>query len=86
MFAVGIAINAEVAAATEAHVRVVHEALAPWEAERTYFNFTERRADGRTLWGELTYRRLRDVKARYDAGNLFRSNHPIEPALRETAT
>lgn len=50
MFAVGMAIDAEVAVATEAHVRVVHEALAPWEAERTYFNFTERRADGRTLW------------------------------------
>jgi FAD/FMN-containing dehydrogenase len=58
----------------------VHETLVPWEADRTYFNFTERRADGRTLFGELTHRRLRDVKARYDAGELFRPTHPIRPA------
>jgi hypothetical protein len=30
--------------------------------------------------GELTYRRLREVKARYDADELFFAAHPIRPA------
>jgi hypothetical protein len=79
-FAVGMAPTPELAVVTEEHVQAVLRAIAPWEAERTYFNFTERRADGRTLWGELTYRRLRELKARYDAAELFFAAHPIRPA------
>jgi hypothetical protein len=49
-FAVGIVPTPELAALTEEHLRAVRRAIAPWEAERTYFNFTERQADGRELW------------------------------------
>jgi hypothetical protein len=70
----------EIAAVTEEHVEAVRNAIAPWEAERTYFNFTERRADGRELWGELTYRRLQELKARYDRDELLVPAHRIRPA------
>jgi FAD/FMN-containing dehydrogenase len=76
-YALGMAPTPEMAAVTEEHVQAVRRAIAPWEAVRTYFNFTERRADGRELWGELTYRRLRDLKARYDADELFFAAHRI---------
>ena len=77
---IGMAPTPEMAAAAHEQFAVVRRALAPWQAERTYFNFTERRADGRELYGELTHRRLRELKARYDADELLFAAHPIRPA------
>jgi hypothetical protein len=37
--------------------------------------------DSRSFDDEITHRRLSRIKARVDAGDLFRSNHPIKPAL-----
>jgi hypothetical protein len=37
--------------------------------------------DSRSFYDEITHRRLSRIKARVDAGDLFRSNHPIKPAL-----
>lgn len=45
MFAVGMALTPEMGAAVDAHIHRVRAALARWEADRTYFNFT--RAVGR---------------------------------------
>jgi hypothetical protein len=78
--AVAMAPTPELAALTDEQVDAVRRAIAPWEAERTYFNFTEREADGRELYGELTYRRLREIKARYDADKLLFAAHQIRPA------
>jgi Berberine and berberine like len=48
-----------------------------------YLNFCESPGGGAPrAFDEKTYARLRDVKARYDGGDLFRSNHHVEPALR----
>lgn len=80
MFAVGMALTPEMTAAVHAHVRRVRTALARWEADRTYFNFTERSVDGGDLYPAETHRRLREVKALYDADELFEAVHPITPA------
>jgi FAD/FMN-containing dehydrogenase len=58
----------------------VKGALAPWEVARTYFNFSERPVDAARLYPSETYTRLRRIKAVYDPGELFVSNHPIPPA------
>ena len=79
-YALGVAPTPELREASEREVERVRAAIAPWEAERTYFNFTERRENGRTLWGELTYRRLRDLKALYDPAALFQATHSLQPA------
>ena len=79
-YALGIAPTPEVAAVSEEHVHEVRGAIAPWEAERTYFNFTEREAGGRELYGELTHGRLREVKRRYDPEELLFAAHRIQPA------
>ena len=80
MFAVGIAADAQMMAATSDHVAKVKEALAPWDAGRAYLNFSEHPVDTATLFRDDAYRRLREVKAAWDPGNLFMGNHEVDPA------
>jgi FAD/FMN-containing dehydrogenase len=77
-----------------ASVRPVHEALAgleravlPWRAG-DYPNFVEQPVDASRFFDSATWQRLREVKAHYDANDLFRGNHripPAEPALARRA-
>ena len=80
VFGVGIAMSPEQGAAVSAHVGVVREALAPWEADTGYLNFAERDIPGDNLFGPYAHHRLRTVKSAYDPADLFRSNHPVAPA------
>ncbi len=67
-------------AAVEAHVHRVRGALARWEADRTYFNHTERSVDGDGLFPPDTHRRLSEIKALYDSEELAQATHSISPA------
>lgn len=82
MFAVGMAPNAEIAAAVHDAVDRVKAGLAAWESARTYFNFAERQVGGARLYPlkAYTFQRLRKVKAMHDSAEMFVSNHPIPPA------
>jgi FAD/FMN-containing dehydrogenase len=80
MFAVGLTMDAVMAAAVSAYLPVVKEALAYWDSGREYLNFAEHTTDVRRLWTIEAYHRLRQVKAEYDPADLFRSNHPVPPA------
>jgi FAD/FMN-containing dehydrogenase len=79
-FGVGLPMVPELAPAVEAGIAGIMEALAPWRTAATYMNFTERREDASAFYPPATYRRLREVKARFDPAELFRANHPIPPA------
>jgi len=79
LFGLGMAPTPEHADAVRAHLEQLKAGLAPWAAGRMYLNFAETRRDPATLWGERTVNRLRQVKAKYDPGDLFRSNHPVGP-------
>jgi FAD/FMN-containing dehydrogenase len=79
MFAAGFAPTPELAAAVAEAVDRAKAALAPWESERSYFNFSERTIDSARLYPAATYRRLRRIKAAYDPDELFVANHPITP-------
>jgi FAD/FMN-containing dehydrogenase len=81
MFTAGLAPTPESRIAVHGAVDRVKGALAPWESARTYFNFSERPVDAARLYPAETYTRLRRVRAVYDPGELFVSNHPI-PAAR----
>jgi FAD/FMN-containing dehydrogenase len=88
LFAVGMAMTPDMAAAVKAHVERVQAAMAQWDSGRDYLNFTERRERGERLFGPTTYRRLQAVKAAVDPDDLFRSNHPVRlptQRLREAA-
>jgi FAD binding domain/Berberine and berberine like len=81
VYGVGIVMGPGAAEAIGAHLVRVREAMEPWAAGR-YLNFAEQPGTTADCFDEETFARLRDVKARYDGGNLFRANHPVEPALR----
>jgi hypothetical protein len=66
LYAVGIAMDAEMKAAVQAYAAKVQDALAAWSAGRSLMNFTERRADSGEFFDATTYARLRRVKAEYD--------------------
>ncbi len=80
LYAVGIAMDAEMKAAVQAYAARVQDTLAAWSAGRSYMNFTERRADPGELFDASTYARLRRVKAEYDPDDVIRGNHSIPPA------
>ena len=86
MFAAGLAPTPEIASAVGEAVDRAKAALAPWESERTYFNFSERPTDAARLYPAQTYRRLRRIKAVYDPGELFLANHPIAPGGEQQIT
>jgi hypothetical protein len=80
LFALGVPMGPEVAAAVEARLARVSVAVAPYDTGRRYMNFTERRTDAATAYDEATYDRLRAVKAAYDPADLFKANHHIAPS------
>jgi FAD binding domain/Berberine and berberine like len=86
LYGVGMVMGPEAGEAIGAHLERVREAMAPWSAG-VVLNFSETEGGAAPrAFGDATFARLRDVKARYDRGDLFRSNHPVEPGLREAAT
>jgi FAD/FMN-containing dehydrogenase len=80
MFAVGLPMTPELGLAVAEAVDAAKAALAPWESERTYFNFAERPVDPARLFPPDTYTRLRWIRAAYDPDELFIANHPFPPA------
>jgi hypothetical protein len=73
---------AELGAAETAWVRRFLEALEPHRAASVYVNFLdadEGTARVREAYGEETYQRLTDVKAKYDPDNAFHINQNIRP-------
>ena len=79
MFAVGMAGDEQMGAAVRAHLPVVKDALAPWDAGREYLNFAERATDVSRLFAGGALARLRSVKSQYDPGDMFRANHAVPP-------
>ncbi len=77
MFGVGMPISPEVAEAIERRAGQVREVLSPWAAGRAYLNFAERPTDTETAFPPDVYRRLQEVRAKYDPDDLFCANHPV---------
>ena len=79
LFAVGMAVNAEMAAAVDHHLALLTDALDPWAAPRSYMNFQDRPGSAESCFAPETYRRLRKIKAAYDPNDVCHGNHPITP-------
>src|SRR5436190_7715346 len=86
MFAAGLAMTPVMADAVSSAVTRAQTAVARWESERSYFNFSERAIDAARLYPPHTYHRLRKIKAAYDPNDVFLSNHPIAPARSDDMT
>jgi hypothetical protein len=78
MYAVGMAPDADAAAAVNDHLEVVRAAIAEWNAGYRFLNFSER-PSGQDAFAPDAYRRLRAVKTLVDPHDMIRANHPIAP-------
>src|SRR5262249_10259606 len=75
--------SSEHAAAETAWARRFLKALQPHRAAGVYVNFLDSDDDTsrvREAYGDRIYRRLAEVKAKYDPDNVFRHNKHIQPA------
>ena len=81
-FAVGPAPDPELAALVDARLDAVKNALAPWTAPRRYLNLTETPGHADSFWDQAALRRLREIKAVMDPGDMFVSNHPVSARER----
>jgi FAD/FMN-containing dehydrogenase len=77
MFAVGMPMDEDSAAAIVARNEAVTEALTPWDSGLKYGNFAETPTDPRMCYPPESFERLQQVKAKYDPDDVFRANHPI---------
>jgi FAD/FMN-containing dehydrogenase len=80
MFAVGITPDPSTASTVAAAINELRVGISPWTAPSMYMNFAETRRAPTALWSEHGYRRLCQIKARFDPDDLIRANHPIPPA------
>ena len=79
MFAFGVVGDEASDDGVRAAIADVEAVLLPHRAGH-YPNFVEEPADASTFFAPETWARLRAIKARYDAGDLFAGNHHIPPA------
>jgi FAD binding domain len=79
LFAVGTVMDPRMKEAVMQRLDQVQAALAPWDAGRL-LGFADRPVDVERLFPAEVYRRLREVKAKYDPKDLIQSNHEIPPA------
>ena len=76
-FTFGLAPDADALAAVDRHVKVLLEALGPWDSGRRYLNFAESSMDPRSIFPVESYDRLERAKARYDPTDMFLANHSV---------
>jgi len=76
VFSLGVAPDADAARAVGATLSAIKAAAAPYRVG-DYPNFVEDPSDASGFFEPETWRRLREVKALYDPGDLFKANHPI---------
>jgi len=77
MYGVGMAMNPEMAAAVDAGLDRMTEAMAPWAAHGGYFNFADRACDTDAILPADVCARLADVKRRWDPDGRVFGNHAV---------
>jgi hypothetical protein len=76
-FGAGMPMDPDGAAAIDAHVATMADALARWKADRSVMNFTEHTSDPRAFFAPGDGDRLVAVKRRYDPDDRLVASHPL---------
>ena len=79
MIALGVVEDEAGAVAVDEAIAKVRSALAPHRVG-DYPNFVEHPTDASEFFDDVTWRRLRKVKAAYDPADVFKGNHHVPPA------
>jgi len=77
MYGVGMAMNPEMAAAVDAGLDRMTEAMEPWAADGGYFNFADRACDTDAILPPDVCARLVDVKRKWDPDGRVFGNHAV---------
>src|SRR5215831_17026121 len=80
LYAAGAAPTPGLADPVRAHMQAVKDALAPWHASYDYYNFEETPAAAAAVLPPASVRRLQEIKAACDPGQMIISAHPVWPA------
>jgi FAD/FMN-containing dehydrogenase len=80
VFGVGLAPTPEIEDAVASALRVMKDTLAPWGSAYSYYNLAEMPAEASEVLPADSYRRLRQIKAKYDPDELIITAHPVRPA------
>jgi hypothetical protein len=80
LYAAGATPTPDLAGPVRAHVQAVKDALAPWHASYDYYNFEDTRAAAPAVLPPASARRLQEIKAAYDPGQVIISADPVWPA------
>jgi hypothetical protein len=78
VFSIGMVMGPEDAAAIDAAVANLGNALARWKSDRAVMNFSEHATDPRSFFDPDVYDRLVAVKRRYDPDDRLVATHPME--------
>jgi FAD/FMN-containing dehydrogenase len=78
VFSIGMVMGPADAAAIDAAVANLGNALARWKSDRAVMNFSEHAADPRSFFDPDVYDRLVAVKRRYDPDDRLVATHPME--------
>jgi hypothetical protein len=81
-FGVGMPITPELGQAIQAHLSAVRDALAPWDAGRSYLNLAEQPTAPSKIFGRALPELLA-VREVYDPAGRFHANHRVEAPGRD---
>ncbi len=77
MYSVGMPMTPELGEAIRGHLHHLEEAMSPWTADGSYFNFTERPCDVDAILPAEVCSRLAEVKRHYDPDDRIVANHAV---------
>jgi FAD/FMN-containing dehydrogenase len=77
MYSVGMPMTPELGEAIPRHLERMEQAMQPWAASGSYFNFTERPCDVDAILPAEVCARLAEVKRRYDPEGRIVANHGV---------
>jgi FAD/FMN-containing dehydrogenase len=77
MYSVGMPMTPELGEAIPRHIERLEQAMRPWAAAGSYFNFTERPCDVDAILPPEVCARLAEVKRAYDPDDRIVANHAV---------
>ncbi len=80
MYSVGMPMTPELGEAIPRHIERLEQAMRPWAAEGSYFNFTEGPCDVDAILPPAVCARLAEVKRAYDPDDRIVANHAVSLA------
>lgn len=84
MYCNGMTPTPELTDVVRARARALKDALAPWHADYDFYNLRESAGPASAVLSAEAYRRLQEIKAKYDPEQAIISVHPVWPSRTQS--